>query len=351
MKPKLRINTPTGEKSSRWLVHGLSAGLVVLCLLFPGAARCQARITIQFSHVVAPDTSKGKAALRFKELAEARAGGRVRVEIFPNSTLYKDREELEALQLGAVQMLAPSLSKLAILGGADFEAYDLPFLFKDRAAFRAVAEGEVGRTMLKRLEAKGIKGLAYWDNGFKVMTANKPLHRVADFSGVRFRVQSSRVITAQMRAMGADPAVMPLSDTYAALKDGLVDAQEGIPSNIYTQRTHEQQKHLTVSNHAYLAYAVIVNKTFWDGLPSDVRTTLEGALKDATVYGDQIAASDNAQALEKIKASGKTMVYTPSPVELSEWRRAMQRVYDEAPSWIDKHAIAAMRLAAGSGPR
>ncbi len=335
--------TPSSQRARRAFTAALSA----TGLLGPWVGRAQSPVVVRFSHVVAADTAKGRAAQRFKELAETRTGGRVRVEVHANSQLYKDREELEALQLGTVQMLAPSLSKLAVLGGGGFEAFDLPFMFKDRAAFRAVADGPVGAGLLKRLEAKGIKGLAYWDNGFKVMTANRPLRDVADFHGRSFRVQSSRVITAQMRALGAEPVVLPLSDTYAALRDGLVDGQEGIPSNIYTQRTHELQRHLTVSHHAYLAYAVIVNKGFWDGLPSDLRTILEGALKEATVYAQGVAAQDNEQMLEKIRASGKTVVYTLSPAELAAWRRAMHRVYEQAPAWMGQEIIDAMRAAAG----
>ncbi|PZP31009.1 MAG: C4-dicarboxylate ABC transporter [Roseateles depolymerans] len=311
------------------------------------AALAQAPIVIKFSHVVAPDTPKGKGAQRFKELAEQRTGGRVKVEVYPNSQLYKDKEELEALQLGSVQMLAPSLAKFGPLGVKEFEVFDLPFIFKDTDAFRAVTDGAVGADLFKKLEPKGIKGLAYWDNGFHIMSANKPLHKVADFKGQKMRIQSSKVLDAQMRALGAIPQVMAFSELYQALQSGVVDGTEGVPSNFYTQKIFEVQKHMTLSNHGHLAYAVIVNKKFWDGLPADIRTQLEGAIKDATTYANAIAATENATALDKIKASGKTTVYTPTPAETNEWKKALMPVHQEMTSRVGKATVEATYKAAG----
>jgi len=181
-------------------------------------------VVIKFSHVVAPDTPKGKAAARFEELAERYTDGAVDVQVFPNSQLYKDKEELEALQLGAVQMLAPSLAKFGPLGVPDFEVFDLPFIFRDYQALHAVTMGPVGKDLLARLEDKGITGLAYWDNGFKIMSANRPLRMPADFRGLRMRIQASRVLEAQMAALGAVPQVMAFSEVEQALRAGLVDA-------------------------------------------------------------------------------------------------------------------------------
>ena len=180
-------------------------------------------IVIKFSHVVAPDTPKGNGAQRFKELAEERTKGRVKVEVYPNSQLYKDKEEMEALQLGSVQMLAPSLAKFGPLGVKEFEVFDLPYIFKDQASFRAVTDGPVGADLFRKLEPKGIKGLAFWDNGFHIMSANRPLHVVADFKGLKMRIQSSKVLDAQMRALGAIPQVMAFSELYQALQSGVVE--------------------------------------------------------------------------------------------------------------------------------
>jgi len=323
-------------------------GLVLAALMALGtAAHAQAPIVIKFSHVVANDTPKGKGAIRFKELAEQRTNGRVKVEVYPNSQLYKDKEEMEALQLGSVQMLAPSLAKFGPLGAKEFEVFDLPFLFKDTAAFRAVTEGPVGADLFKKLEPKGIKGLAYWDNGFHIMSANKPLHHVADFKGMKMRIQSSKVLDAQMRALGAIPQVMAFSELYQALQTGVVDGTEGVPSNFLTQKISEVQKHMTLSNHGHLAYAVIVNKKFWDGLPADIRTQLEGAIKDATTYANAIAATENATALDKIKASGKVTLYTPTPDEINEWKKALMPVHKEMESRVGKATIEAAYKAAG----
>ncbi|MFG6456583.1 TRAP transporter substrate-binding protein [Roseateles sp. BYS96W] len=321
--------------------------VLAAALALPFTAFAQAPIVIKFSHVVAPDTPKGKGAQRFKELAEQRTGGKVKVELYPNSQLYKDKEELEALQLGSVQMLAPSLAKFGPLGAKEFEVFDLPFIFKDTAAFRAVTDGQLGADLFKKLEPKGIKGLAYWDNGFHIMSANKPLHTVADFKGMKMRIQSSKVLDAQMRALGAIPQVMAFSELYQALQSGVVDGTEGVPSNFYTQKIFEVQKHMTLSNHGHLAYAVIVNKKFWDGLPADIRTQLEGAVKDATVYANAIAATENATSLDKIKASGKTTIYTPTPAEITEWKKALMPVHKEMESRVGKTTVEAAYKATG----
>lgn len=307
-------------------------------------------IIIQFSHVVKPGTAKGRAALRFKQLAETRTGGKVRVEVYADSSLYKDREELDALRLGAVQMLAPSLSKLAGLGVDDFLALDLPFLFNDRAAYRAVVQGPVGAALLKRLEKSGIKGLTFWDNGFKVFTANRPLRAVQDFKGLKIRVQASKVLVAQMRTLGSIDSVSPLIDVRAALTSGKLDGQENTPTNIYTQGLHEVQSHLTVSNHGYLAYAVIVNKYFWDKLPADIREILEGAMRDATTFENSIAEADNLKALEQLQASGKLSIHTPTAQELAQWRIAMLPVYREARSWISAETLSALQVGPGAPP-
>ncbi len=320
----------------------LKSLLFILAVALSTSALAQAPIVIKFSHVVAVDTPKGQAAERFKELAEKATKGRVKVEVYPNSQLYKDKEELEALQLGAVQMLAPSLAKFGPLGIKEFEAFDLPYIFPSKTALYNVTEGPIGKGLLKKLEPKGISGLAFWHNGFKIMSANRPLHAVSDFKGLKMRIQSSKVLEAQMRALGANPQVLAFSEVYQALQTGVVDGTENPPSNMYTQKMHEVQKHLTVSNHGYLGYAVIVNKKFWDGLPADIRTALEKAMADATTYEKAIAQRDNDIALDMIKKAGKTEVYNPSVKEQAEWRKAMMPVQKEMESRIGKELISAI---------
>jgi len=305
-------------------------------------ALAQQSIVIKFSHVVANDTPKGKGAERFKELAEKATNGRVKVEVYPNSTLYKDKEELEALQLGSVQMLAPSLAKFGPLGAKEFEVFDLPYIFPNKAVLKRVTEGPVGQGLFERLESRGIKGLAYWDNGMKVMTANRPLHKVADFRALKMRIQSSKVLDEQFRALKANPQVLAFSEVYQAMQTGVVDGSENTPSNVYTQKMHEVQSNLTVSDHGYIGYAVIVNKKFWEALPADVRAQLEAAMKEATVYANTIAQKENDDALAAIKASGKTRVYTLTEEEKTEWRRALLPVHKSMAARVGQDLIDAI---------
>jgi C4-dicarboxylate-binding protein DctP len=241
-----------------------------------------------------------------------------------------------------VQMLAPSLAKFGPLGVKEFEVFDLPYIFPTKDVLYRVTEGPVGKELFKKLEPKGIIGLAYWDNGFKVMSANKPLHVPADFKGLKMRIQSSKVLDAQMRALGANPQVMAFSEVYQALQTGVVDGTENPPSNLYTQKMHEVQKHVTMSDHGYLGYAVIVNKKFWDGLPADIRTQLEGAMKDSTKYANAIAQQENDKAMAAVKASGKTEIYALNDKEKAEWRRALAPVQKDMESRIGKATIDAV---------
>lgn len=325
----------------RSLLFAVPLACLFACLPQAEAA-AQSPIVIKFSHVVAQDTPKGKAAEKFKQLAEAATKGRVKVEVYPNSTLFKDKEELEALQLGAVQMLAPSLAKFGPLGVKQFELFDLPYIFPDKSALDRVTGGPIGRDLLKKLEPKGIVGLAYWDNGFKMMSANRPLKTPPDMKGLKMRIQASKVLDAQMRALRANPQVMAFSEVYQALQTGVVDGTENPPSNLYTQKMHEVQKHLTATNHGYIGYAVIVNKKFWDALPADIRTQLDGAMREATRYADQIAQQENDAALEAVRKSGKTTVYVPTAAEQAEWRKALLPVQQKMASRIGKDLIDAV---------
>jgi C4-dicarboxylate-binding protein DctP len=309
-----------------------------LALASPASA--QSPIVIKFSHVVAHDTPKGLGAEKFKELAEKYTNGRAKIEVYANSALYKDKEEVEALQLGAVQMLAPSLAKFGPLGVRDFEVFDLPYIIPNKDALRRITEGPLGKKLLAKLEPKGIIGLAYWDNGFKIISANRPLHRPEDVSGLKMRIQSSKVLEAQIRALHAIPQVMAFSEVYQALQTGVVDGTENPPSNMYTQKMHEVQKHATLTNHGYLGYAVIVNKRFWEGLPADIRQALERAMSEATIYANGISEQENEQAIAEMKKSGRTNFYELTPQEQDAWHRALEPVTDEMSKRLGKDLIA-----------
>ena len=312
----------------------------------PSAAMAQAPIVIKFSHVVAPNTPKGKGSEKFKELAEKYTNGKVKVEVYPNSTLYKDKEELEALQLGAVQMLAPSNSKFGPIGIKDFEVFDLPFLLPSLASLRKVTEGPIGKKMLTLLDAKGMIGLAYWDNGFKQMSANKPLHMPEDYKGLKFRIQSSKVLEAQFRLLGATPQVMAFSEVYQALQTGVVDGQENTPANMYTQKMDEVQKYTTLTNHGYIGYVVVVNKKFWEGLPADIRGQLTKAMAEATTYANTISAQENDDALAEMKKNGKTTFIVPTATEMAAMQKVMEPLYNDMASRVGKQLIEDVRKTA-----
>jgi C4-dicarboxylate-binding protein DctP len=247
-------------------------------------------------------------------------------------------------------MLAPSLAKFGPLGVKEFEAFDLPYIFDNTEDLHKVTQGPLGASLLAKLEPKGIKGLAFWDNGFKSFSANKPLKAPADFKALKMRIQSSKVLESQMRSLGALPQVMAFSEVYQALQTGVVDGTENPHSNLYTQKMFEVQKHMTLTDHGYLGYAVITNKKFWDGLTADTRSKLEQAMKEATAYANKIAQEENDQALAKVKESGKTQVYAPTAAERTEFKKAMIKTHGEMASRIGKETIDAIYKETGFDP-
>jgi len=329
-------------------IRTLFVGIVVAT--FSAIAMAQAPIVIKFSHVVAADTPKGKASEFFAKRAAELTKGKAKVEVYANSALYKDKEEMEALQLGAVQMLAPSLAKFGPLGVKEFEVFDFPYIFDDTAELHRITQGPIGASLLAKLEPKGIKGLAFWDNGFKSFSANTPIRTPADLKGKKMRIQSSKVLEEQMRTLGALPQVMAFSEVYQALQTGVVDGTENPISNLYTQKMHEVQKYLTLTNHGYLGYAVIVNKKFWEGLPADVRGQLEQAMREATVYANKLATEINNADLERVKKSGKTTVYTPTKEERLAFKKALVPVHVKMADRVGKDLLQSIYKETGFDP-
>ncbi len=328
----------------------LGVGIVVASLAMAGQALAQQPIVIKFSHVVTDAAPKGKAALKFKELAEKYTAGKVKIEVYPNSTLYKDGEAMEALQLGAVQMLAPSTAKFAPLGVKEFEVLDLPFLFPSQAIYDSAVTGPLGQGLFKRLQTKGITGLGYWDNGFYVISANKPLIKPDDLKGLKIRISGSKVDDETLRGMGANPQIMAFSELYQALQSGVVDGAQNTASNYTTQKLNDVQTNVTELYHVHLQYAVIVNKKFWDGLPADIREQLTKAMDEATAYNNSIAVKDNVDALAQIRATGKTAIHKPTDDEMKVWRAAMAPVYKTAEKRIGKPMIDEALKATGQTP-
>jgi C4-dicarboxylate-binding protein DctP len=324
--------------------------LLVAAAAFSGAVWAQQPIVIKFSYVNPADSPKGKAADYWKKLVEEGTKGRVKIELYPNSSLYKDKEELEALQLGSVQMLAPTLGKFSAMGLKDYEAFDLPYLFDNFEQVHLVTQGPIGKQLLDMLEPKGFKGLAFWDNGFKQMNANKALRVPADFKGVKMRIFSSKVLDAQMRALGAIPQVLAASEMYQAMQTGLVDGNENTESTFYDFKLYEVQKYLTESSHGYVGYLVVANKKFWDGLPPDVRKVMEEAMVKTTTYANAISKSANEAALEGIKKTGKTTVIDLTPAQRDEWKKALRKTHEQMGDRISKSLLQSIYKETGAKP-
>jgi C4-dicarboxylate-binding protein DctP len=340
----MRNKLPAASAAAVFAITGFVLGA---SLASSSSALAQQPIVIKFSHVVSPDAPKGKAALVFKELAEKYTGGKVNVEVYPNSSLYKDKEELEALQLGSVQLLAPSISKFGPLGVREYDVFDLPFLMSDDARARQMLASPMMADLNKKLVAKGVVPVAYWDNGAHVYTANKPLIRPEDFRGLKMRIQGSKVLDAVARELGAVPQIIAFGELYQALQTGVADGEDNVPSNIWTQRLYEVQKYLTVSYHGRLTYALVTNKKFWDGLPADVKAPLERAIKETTDYFNETAAKDNEEALEKIKASGRVQFHYLTDEEKKAWIAKLMPVHKEMQSRFGKDFIERIYKASG----
>ena len=280
--------------------------------------------------LLSADAPKGLAAAKFAQLVAQRSGGKIRVEVFADGRLYGDQDEISALLMGGVEMIAPSLTKLKVLRVPEFEVFDLPFLFANEQAVHRVLQGAVGRSLMARLDQQGVVGLAYWENGFKHMSANRALHLPVDFRGLQMRIQPSNLLDAQMKALGAKPYPLPFGEVLGALKTGLIDGTEGPASNFYTQHLQTAQKYLTLSYHGYLGYGVIANKKFWNRLTAEERTLLEEAMRDATAFASEAAQRANTQAIEALRRSGTTQVIELTQSERAAWQRALTKVHQQA---------------------
>jgi tripartite ATP-independent transporter DctP family solute receptor len=290
------------------------------------------RIIIKFSHVVAENTPKGLAVDRFSKLVKEKTKGRVEVQVFPNGILYSDNTELDALMQGEVQMIAPAYSKLSNQI-PPWLAMDLPYAFRDEADVQRAVNGEIGRMLFQTLEPFNIKGMAFWSNGFKQFTSNQLIHMPEDLQGQRFRIMPSKVLRAQFQALGAETEDAPFTDVYGKLADGAVDGQENTISNIYTKRLFQVQKYMTISNHGYLGYAVIMNRSFWEKLPPDIQADIEEAMQESTTYINELAVSMNERQLQQMKKESTMEIHELTPQEQDVWRQAMQPVYTKfAPS-------------------
>jgi C4-dicarboxylate-binding protein DctP len=297
-----------------------------LALAFSAGA-AQAQMVIKFSHVVAEATPKGQGALKFKEVAEKLLPGKVQVQVFPSSQLFGDAKEMEALLLGDVQFIAPSLSKFDRYT-KKLQVFDLPFLFENTEAVDRFQQGAQGKALLTSMTSKGLRGLAYWHNGMKELSTNKDqLKRPEDVKGLKFRIQASDVLEAQFRALGANPQKMAFSEVYQALQTGVVDGQENTWSNIYSQKFYEVQKTIAATNHGVIDYMVVTNAAWWDKLPADVKKGLEQAMAEATKYANKLAEDLNQTDRKRIADAGKAKIQVLSKDDLAVWRKTMEPVW------------------------
>lgn len=309
------------------LLSRIVAPVVLTCgMLGMANAQDQSPVVIKFAHVVADSTPKGQGAQMFKKLAEERLPGKVKVEVYPNSSLYGDGQEMDALLLGDVHLLAPSLAKFEHYQ-KKIQLFDLPFIFDDMAAVDRFQNSLAGQSLLTSMKDKGITGLAYWHNGLKQLSANKELRTPKDARGLKFRVQASAVLEEQFKALRANPRKMAFAEMYQGLQTGVVNGAENPYSNIYSQKIHEVQKNITESNHGTLDYMVITNTKFWDGLPADFRSELEAILAEVTVEVNAQANALNEGAKQSILDAGTTKIITLTPEERAEWRDAVRPVW------------------------
>ena len=316
-----------------------TAGAVTATLAVPMIARAQSPIVIKFSHVVAENTPKGQGALKFKELAEKKLPGKVQVQVFPSSQLFGDAKEMEALLLGDVQLIAPSLSKFDRYTKKT-QVFDLPFLFDDIAAVDRFQSSPKGQQLLTSMKNRGLVGLAYWHNGMKQMSSDKEkLARPDDIKGLKFRIQASDVLEAQFRAVGANPQKMAFSEVYQALQTGVVDGQENTWSNIYSQKFFEVQKTIAETNHGLIDYMVVTNAKWWDGLPADVRKGLSEAMAEATAHANKLAFDYNEADRKKIADAGKAKIQKLSKDDVAAWRKAMEPVWKKFEADIGRDLI------------
>lgn len=301
-------------------------------------------IIIKFAHVVADNTPKGQGALLFKKLAEERLPDKVQVEVYPNSSLFGDGKEMEALLLGDVHMLAPSLAKFEHYAKA-IQIYDLPFLFDDLAAADRFQGSPEGKALLTSMEDKNITGLAYWHNGTKQMSANKALREPSDARGLKFRVQASRVLEEQFKIVRANPRKMSFAEVYQGLQTGVVNGTENTWSNYESQKVHEVQKYITQSDHGLIDYMVITNTKFWRGLPDDVRSELAQIMDEVTIEVNRQADELNQKAKRTIADSGKSEIIELTSAQRAQWREAMRPVWKKFEDEIGVDLIKAAEAA------
>ncbi len=308
---------------------------------FNAAANCDpGELVIKFSHVTNADKHpKGIAASLLENRVNEEMNGKACMQVFPNSTLYDDDKVLEALLNGDVQMAAPSLSKFEKIT-KKYRIFDLPFLFEDVDAVDRFQNSESGEKLKNAMKRRGLKGLAFWHNGMKQMSANKPLLNPEDASGLKFRVQASDVLVAQFEQLGANPQKMSFKEVYGGLQTKVIDGQENTWSNIYGKKFFEVQDGVTETNHGILDYLVVTSNGFWDGLPNDVRDQLATIVKEVTNTRNSESSKVNNNNKQNIIDAGG-VVRTLTPEQRQAWVTALKPVWKKFEKDIGSELIEA----------
>ncbi|NBI27778.1 DctP family TRAP transporter solute-binding subunit [Chengkuizengella marina] len=286
------------------------------------------QIVIRFSHVVAENTPKGLAVQYFADLVSEKTDNKVKVEIFSNGNLYaNDEEALQALKRGEIQMIAPATSKLTP-SFPEWQFVDLPFVFPTYEAANEAFNGEIGQYLFSLLEYDHLKGLSFWSNGFKQITSNiGPIQTPRDLSGQHFRIMPSKLLKKQYALLDVKTSMIPFNLTYQSLEDHIVDGTENTLSNIYSKKFYRVQDHLTISNHGFLGYIVLMNNDYWNQLSTDIQMVIIESMEEASEMIQKKSIELNEQSLENIKKDSDIEIYQLTEKEKQQWVEELQPVY------------------------
>jgi len=298
---------------------------------------------IKFSHVVSPNTPKGKAAIYFAKRVEKLSKGKIKIEVYPNAILGSDETALRKLKFNIIQMAAPSFSKITSIV-PQFSVFDLPFLFKNANHLHKILDGKIGKRLLKLVNKKGYIALGYWDNGFKELTnSKKPLIKPQDCKGLKFRIMNSKVLISQFKSLGAIPIILPFNEVYSALEQHIIDGEENTISNIYTKNFYKVQKYITLTNHGYLGYIVIINQDFWKKLPNNLKQIIKQAFKETTKKEREWAIELNNKQLKKIEIYAKNTnnlkIIKLTNQQRMIWKKQLVQIYPKFYKLIPKKLI------------
>jgi C4-dicarboxylate-binding protein DctP len=309
------------------MLKRVSVLLLVLGLVVPSAAMAAAKWNMKFGHDMPEDSAQHVAALKYADLVKERTKGQVEIKVFPAQQLGTDPEMVQQAQMGTLEIVLPPTAKISGFA-AQLQLADLPFLFPSKEICYQVLDGPVGDKVLALLDAKGLKGVSFWESGFKQITANKAIRKPEDFAGMKVRVMESPLLIAQYKQVKANPVPIDFAETYNALQQGVVDAQENPLVSIVNMKFYEVQKYTMLSNHGFLGYAFLFSKKVYEGLPADIQKIMRDTARELASFERQDTARREAGYIERIKKGGSQIV-TLTPQELQGFAKAFQPVHQQ----------------------